>query len=99
MAGHKHRPKRVEYKSIAQIADSIMHGDREEHYGRPSDNYGHLAELWNAYIHRKTGKRIELSAKDCLMMMLLLKINREAKIPKRDNLIDIIGYAICIDEL
>lgn len=89
----------VPEKGIAQIADEIMHTNREDDYGRPSDNYGHLANLWSAYLQRKTGLSVTITAEDCLQMMILLKVNRQAKKPKRDNLIDIIGYTICIDEM
>ncbi len=86
-------------KRIAQIADEIMHTNREDSYGRPFENYSALSDLWSAYIRRATGKAVTLNALDCIQMMMLLKINRQAKNPQRDNLIDIIGYAICADEL
>ena len=49
--------------------------------------YERTATLWLAFL----GKTI--TAEDVPLMMILLKVSREANKHKRDNLVDIAGYA------
>ena len=69
------------------VADTVA-GPRLEHYGNPADSFKRIADLWSTYLE------IELMPTDVCNLMILLKIARDAgEIPKRDNDVDIIGYA------
>ena len=81
--------------SILDEADQIVHGERHEAYGPPALNHGCTAFLWWAYLQRRM-KHPDfqgLEARDVCLMNILQKISRDANCPKRDNLVDIIGYA------
>jgi len=72
-------------------SSSIVNGDRRIEYGTPLDNHERTAKMWTAYL----GARI--SAEDVCMMNILQKISRNAFKEKRDNIVDIIGYAANYD--
>jgi len=76
------------------LFDEVKHivtGDRREFYGHPLDNHGRTAEMWSAYLG------IKITPEQVCWMMMLLKCARQAHMPARDNLIDIVGYATNID--
>lgn len=78
--------------SILQEAEKIVHGDRGDSYGHPYDNFKQTAELWSAILG------VPVSIKQVGLCMVAVKISRECHAPKRDNLVDIAGYAetICM---
>lgn len=73
--------------SVCLEAEHIVHGDRAASYGSPSEGFGLTARLWSAYLGTP------ISAKDCAAMFALNKISREKGKHKRDNLVDLAGYA------
>lgn len=73
--------------SILPEAETIVHGERAADYGSPTVGFGKTAALWSAYLG------IDISAKDCAAMFALNKFSREKHKHKRDNLVDIAGYA------
>jgi hypothetical protein len=74
-------------KNILQEAYALTSGDRAKAYGPAKDNFNKIAELWGAY------KGQEFSREDVAMMMILVKVARNTFKKKRDNLVDIAGYA------
>lgn len=88
-------------KSILLEAEEIINGDREQTYGHFSKNLENIASLWQTYINAAADEdgNIELTAKDVCMMMCLLKIAREANKHKRDNLVDLCGYAALAEKV
>lgn len=81
---------------ILSEADRIIAGEREGQYGAAEDSFTVIAGMWNQYLYRKLvdntwGQLI--SSRDVAMMMILLKVARETHSGKRDNLVDIAGYA------
>jgi hypothetical protein len=79
--------------NILDQAKQITEQDRNRYYGHPLDNHTCTAALWSSYINRKFGTKLELSAKDVCMLMILLKVSREANKENIDNIVDICGYA------
>lgn len=80
--------------TILQEAEEVTKGERQHHYGHPIDNHGCTAVMWNAYIKRRfPNGHVELTAHDICNLMILQKVSRDANLPKRDNDIDICGYA------
>lgn len=80
--------------TVLQEAQDIIYGDREETYGRPDKNLAQIASLWNAFLGGKENNEgIRLSAADVSMMMILVKIARQQNNYKRDNIVDMCGYA------
>lgn len=87
--------------TILDEAKEIIYGDREETYGRPDKNLNAIASLWTEFlqIDGKLTEERAITANDVCMMMMLLKIARQANAFKRDNLVDVCGYAALADRL
>lgn len=73
--------------NILQEADKLVHGDRNADYGHPLDDFERTAALWSAILGHN------VSAEDVGLCMCALKISRQCNKPKRDNLVDLAGYA------
>lgn len=82
----KEEPKKK--TNVAEEAIEVVCGERQESYGHPVVNFSNIARLWGAY------RGVAFSAQDVAMMMILLKIARNMNSKKRDNLVDICGYAL-----
>lgn len=70
-------------------AQKIVNGKRQEDYGDRKQSFARIAKLWSSYLN------IDVSSQDVVNMMILLKVSRAKTSFKRDNLIDIAGYAYC----
>ena len=78
-------------ESILQKAESLVKGDRGKNYGHPIVDFSRTARLWTAL------KYVEFSASDVAKFMIAVKLSRETNRPKRDNRVDIAGYALTLD--
>lgn len=79
---------------ILDKAKDIVNGQREQDYGSPEDNFNKIAMLWTAYLGH------DVTAKDVVAMMILLKLARAQTGRGTDDCyIDIAGYAACGGEL
>lgn len=69
--------------------------DRGAAYGHPCEDFKGTAELWTSYLKRrgKLAEDMTITMFDIPLLMILLKINREANKHGDDNLADIKGYA------
>ena len=80
--------------TILDEAKDLVHGNRGSDYGHPADDFKCTASLWTSYLRRTYPELATLlRPEDVAMMMALLKISREAGEHKRDNLVDLAGYA------
>lgn len=79
---------------ILRNAEKCIIGDRDEDYGTPEHSFSQIALLWSAYLH------VSLTPKDVANMMVLFKVARtQTGHGKKDNWIDMAGYAACGGEL
>jgi len=79
--------------TILSKADKLINGQRAELYGPPSIGWGVVAKLWGDLLG------VEITTKQCLLMMVLLKVSRENEKQDEDNLIDGAGYFGVIEKL
>ena len=79
-------------KNILQEAEDIVGGERLKTYGPPRESFERIAALWSAYVNTP------ITPVDVAHLMILLKVSRNKK-HKRDNLVDIAGYALLADML
>jgi len=84
--------------SILREAIAVTSGDRRRDYDHAKPGHDRIAGYWNAHL-RAIGIGGSLSAADVAMMMILLKVARQSRTPKRDNLVDIAGYARCVSQI
>lgn len=88
--------------TILDTAARVTAVERNMDYGHPRDNLGNTAAFWTAYLRRcrvipEDGP--DLDARNVAMMMVLVKISRDANIRTEDNLVDIAGWARCAEML
>jgi hypothetical protein len=73
-------------QSPVQEAARLVDGDRQDDYGHPYEDFTRTAAMWTAIFgHTITAEQVALA-------MVALKISREVNKPKRDNIVDGIGY-------
>lgn len=80
-------------ESILQEAERIINGDRREAYGDVKESFENVAKGWAVIFGN------EVSGRQVGLAMSWLKICRENNNHKRDNLVDLAGYAALIDKL
>ena len=82
-----------ENKSILSEAEDIVNGIRQSDYGDANESFSRIATIASVM----TGK--ELSPEDCCAVMMAVKLVRESFNHKRDNLVDLCGYAELMNRL
>ena len=70
-----------------------MDGDRQDAYGHPYEDFLCTAQVWSAMIRKKYNIDLCLQPEDVGLMMAGVKLIRECNQHKRDNLVDMAGYA------
>ena len=81
---------------MTQILDEVTKilAQRErEDYGPAKVMFDKIGMFWTEYTETS------ISSRDVAIMMALFKIARENYRPKRDNIIDAIGYLVLASEL
>lgn len=79
-------------ESALEEAQRLVHGDRGAAYGHPIDDYTRTGRIWGAILGIDA-----IDPRVCCLMMAGVKISREVNAPKRDNRVDLAGYAECAD--
>jgi len=78
-------------ESILDEAKRLTSGDRQNDYDHPAKNFARVAKMWNGVLADKLNAKIE--PRDIPLCMICIKLARQARKHKRDNLVDIAGYA------
>lgn len=86
---------------LLDMAKAVVCGDRDRQYGSPEDSFWAIAHYWTVYLQQvgQLPEHRELTAEDTAIMMILLKVARQAGRGKLDNWVDIAGYAACGAEI
>jgi len=79
--------------TILEEAGTAVHGDRARDYGTVTENFGRIAALWSTVLG------VPVTPAQVGHCMILLKVARDMNSPKRDNLVDIAGYAATLEKL
>lgn len=80
-------------KSILSEAEEIVNGSRHSDYGDPVESFERIAKTASMIA----GK--DLFPEDCCAVMMAVKLVRESFNHKRDNLVDLCGYAELMNRL
>lgn len=92
-------PQKVTTAILAN-ADSTIHGPREAEYGNKLQNFTQIAMLFQGTLATKLAPGMRITPEDVALLMMQVKIARLAKSPDhKDSILDIAGYAGCMDEL
>ena len=79
--------------TILDEAKKIVNGARQKAYGSPQKNYERVAVIWSVILG------VSITPQQVVLCMIGLKIARESHRHKRDNTVDIAGYAELLDRL
>ena len=77
--------------SVLLEADGLIHGDRNQDYDHPLDNFRKTAKMWSVIFD------VEVTEEQVAMAMVALKLARELHRHKRDNIVDGAGYFGTLD--
>ena len=80
-------------KSILLAAEALVNGDRLSAYGPVAEDFGRTAAIYSAMMGRPT------SPVELICALLAVKLSREMHKHKRDNLVDLCGYAELLNQL
>ncbi len=82
-------------ESVLSEAARITSGDRNAAYGPPNQDFERTAGMWSALFSEKLKPGAAFESGDVALAMILLKCSRQTHQQKRDNWVDIAGYAFC----
>ncbi len=96
---HLHR-LRIRWEELCETPEPVLDqaqritaSDRQDDYGHPSEDFALTARMWTGILAAKLREGAEVSAMDVPLCMIAVKLARQAHRHKRDNLVDIAGYA------
>lgn len=78
-------------ESVLIEAQNLVYGPREKDYDHPGRDFARTVSLLNILFADKLSE--PLTPEDFGLIMICCKLAREVHRPKRDNLVDIAGYA------
>lgn len=82
-------------EGVLQEAARITSGDRQAQYGPPDQDFRRTAGMWSELFCHKMKE--PFTAEDVAQAMILLKLSRLQHSRKRDSVVDVAGYARCLD--
>lgn len=81
------RPVAPHSETVLEEASRIVNGDRAADYGDAQASFDRIAALWAAILG------VPVTAKQVALCLIQLKVSRACTSDKRDNWVDIAGYA------
>lgn len=75
-------------------ANALVNGERMAAYGSPKPAYDAQAKVWSGLLHHKLKE--DLTASDVVLLLTGMKLAREARRHKRDNVVDLHGYGLVL---
>ena len=82
--------------SVLLEAEALVNGQRNSDYGPPGEDFAKTAKIWSGVLLPKL--REDITPAEAMLCMIGVKMSREVHRHKRDNLVDIAGYAECIEQ-
>jgi hypothetical protein len=93
--------------NILDEVKSILY-ERQGTYDKPENNFERIANYWNSHTNNKPGmenvpdeiKKLFMDTpKDIAEKMVLMKLAREQFKHKKDGVLDMIGYCVCLAQI
>lgn len=77
-----------EPETALQEAQRLVHGARGKDYGHPIEDFTRTGKMWGAILGTDP-----VPPEKVALCMIAVKLSRECNAAKRDNAVDIAGYA------
>lgn len=90
-------PTVAKKQTILEEAQGAVYGDRQADYGTVTDNFQLIADYWNVTLKKKLTAPV--TPAEIGLCMVGVKLARQQFKAKRDNLVDIAGYAATLEKL
>lgn len=84
-------------EDILEEALRITRGDRNASYGPPDQDFRRTAAMWSANFEQLLREGIVFEPEHVAQAMILLKLSRLQHSRTRDSVVDLAGYARCMD--
>jgi hypothetical protein len=81
-------------ESVLAEAERLINGPRQADYSHPLDDFTATGRMWGAILGIP-----DVSPENVALCMVALKVSRESRRHKRDNLTDMAGYAGCAEKV
>jgi hypothetical protein len=88
-----------EHVTILEDAQAAVYGDRQQDYGHPREDFTRTAIIWTGLLLPKLADGAHLEPEDVARCQIGVKLARDVHAPKRDNRVDMAGYALTLDRL
>lgn len=75
----------------------LTHGDRKASYGQVELSFARYAKIFSGLLGKKLNT--DLTAADVALLMIALKLGRQANKQSSDNVVDAFGYTILLAEI
>lgn len=83
-------------ETICEEANRLTQGERGNAYGPPEQDFARTADMVTSLFAHKLREGERFVASDVARIMICLKLSRSTWSSKRDNPVDIAGYAQCL---
>jgi hypothetical protein len=87
--------KESDDEDILDIAARITRGDRQAVYGPPEQDFRKTADMWTGLFQYMLAEDAKFEPRHVAMALICMKMSRECHQRKKDNWVDIAGYARC----
>ena len=82
-------------EDVLDIAARITRGDRQAVYGPPEQDFKKTADMWTGLFQYMLAEEAKFEPRHVAMALICMKMSREFHQRKKDNWVDIAGYARC----
>lgn len=87
-------------RSILEEAASLVTGSRAEAYGHPAPDHDAIGLAWSAILTHTLKEDMLITGEQVALCLAAMKLVRHAVGgSRRDNLVDLVGYALCVDAI
>jgi len=91
----RNEPKESDDEDVLDIAARITRGDRQAVYGPPEQDFRKTADMWTGLFQYMLAEEAKFEPRHVAMALICMKMSREFHQRKKDNWVDIAGYARC----